>query len=882
MNKGKLKIFFGYADGSGKTYTMLQAALRQKALGFDVVLGSLSPHTRPETFMLAQDLEFLSIADYPSLVEAALARTAQVILIDDLCSNQTIINSLLSKGYNIYTTLNVYDLEMIRKNLCLPSSLLNYPPIDEKIFAHTYQLEFIDIEPEELLKRFVSRKIYADEQAHQNRSHLFDETTLSNLRQAALEFSSGHTRFPATAQEGNPRTHDIRVLPSSEYLLVCISPALSSRRVIQVAARAAKTVNARLVAVHVETRRATRKTQSGMAAQQLRANLQLAEQLGAEVVIIQGRSIAGAIAEYASMRNIHRIAIGREQARTFPFSWIKADTVQKLLQLIPWAEIQVIPGFPSDYRHKHFSSTAPLDGIRTQQDQRSRPHIVTFLKPLLLLFGATLLAILFDTLGLSEANIIMVFLLGVVLVSLSGGRWIGVASSIVSVMLFNFLFTEPRYTFVVSDPQYLVIFPVLFIVALITSELVNREKREAQAADVREQRTEVLYRISRSLLQATGTRAVIMAALEHLSGIFNVGMVVYVPKDNSDQLISYHLGPDSRQAEQFKAPQEKKAAEWSFAHTQPAGSGTDYFCEAQGLYFPIQTHNRVLGVLGVDASRTIPDDSRNSMLEAVAAQIALALDRENLAEAQENSRIEIERERLRSNLLRAISHDLRTPLASITGSSSTLLYDWEQLNNESRSELLKNIQQDAAWLTQLIENLLSLAKVEGTSFVLNRESELVDDIVAGVLSKVRTRATEHHLKVELPEDPLFVPADVGLVQQVLINLLDNALRYTPKGSTIFIQITQRQDKIIEFRVSDNGPGIPPKYREKVFDRFFTLKSDEDQRRGLGLGLSICKSIIEIHQGTMELAQSSSGGAEFIFTFPAHFADQLSSEGQHGN
>ncbi len=270
------------------------------------------------------------------------------------------------------------------------------------------------------------------------------------------------------------------------------------------------------------------------------------------------------------------------------------------------------------------------------------------------------------------------------------------------------------------------------------------------------------------------------------------------------------------------------------------------------------------------------------MLEAVAAQIALALDRENLAEAQENSRIEIERERLRSNLLRAISHDLRSPLASITGSSSTLLYDWEQLNSESRSELLKNIQQDAAWLTQLIENLLSLAKVEGTSFVLNRESELVDDIIAGVLSKVRTRATEHHLKVELPEEPLFVPADVGLVQQVLINLLDNALRYTPKGSTILIHITQKQDKKIEFRVIDNGPGIPSKYREKVFDRFFTLKSDEDQRRGLGLGLSICKSIIEIHQGTMELARSNSGGAEFIFTIPAQLSNQSLSEEKYGN
>lgn len=853
MKTGKLKIFFGYADGSGKTYTMLQAALRQKALGYEVVVGRLSPQARQETYMLAQDLEILSVERNSDLTAEVLRRNPQIVLIDDIGSRQPLVEELLTKGFDVYTTLNVFDIGRVRSKLNIPEELFSNPPVEDSLFLYGHQLEFIDIEPEELLERYASMSIYNDKELHLRQAPLFKDPTLRQLRKAALDFSSKH--------------HDMRVLPTNEYLLVCVSPAGSSRRVIQIAARSAKTLNARLVALHVETRKPPAPHEKTR--QQLRSNLYLAEQLGAEVVVIHGRNVATAVAEYASMRNIHRIAIGRGQRHRSVLRVVKPDLVQKVLQLNPRAEVQIIPGFPGDYEPGgSLQGEPPESGPLKNTAAKAHTNWFTYVKQLLLMGGATALAILFDILGLSEANIIMMFLLGVVLVSLSGGRWIGVSAAVVSVMLFNFLFTEPRYTFVVNDPQYLIIFPVLFTVALITSELVNRMKREAMAADIREQRTEVLYRISRSLLQATGTRAVIMAALEHLSGIFKVGMVVYLPDKDSGNLVSYHLGPDSQQAEHLESAPERQAAEWSFANAQAAGHGTVNYSRSQGIYYPIQTHNQVLGVLGVDAAHTSPDKSRNSMIEAVAAQIALAIDRENLAEAQEQSRIEIERERLRSNLLRAISHDLRSPLASISGSSSTLLYDWRQLNDESRSQLLTNIQQDADWLTQLIENLLSLAKVEGSHFVLNTESELADDIIAGVLSKVKSRAADHSISTDLPDEPLFIPADVGLVQQVLVNLIDNALRYTPPGCYILISVKKTEDSLIEFKVSDDGPGIPEEYREQIFDRFFTLKSNHDQRRGLGLGLSICKSIVEIHGGNIELNRTQSGGAEFRFTLPA--------------
>lgn len=871
MKSGKLKIFFGYADGNGKTYTMLQAALRQKALGFDVIVVPLAPQTREETYMLAQDLEFLPMEDSDH-VNLVIERNPAIVVFDDLSSNQSEIEALIQKGFDVYTTLNVFDIHAVRQQLQLSESFFKNTAVDIDRFRHIIQMEFIDIEPDELLMRYKAEEIYPNSQTHQDRAHLFEEKTLKKLRETALEINS---RYKSIFQ-GNTDYNigDIRVLPSNEYLLVCISSALSSRRVIQVAARAANTVKAHLIALHVETRRTGRRVQPEE--QQLRSNLKLAEQLGAEVVVVEGRSIAQTIAEYAAMRNIRRIAIGREQARAFPRILFTRDIVQSLLKLIPWAEIQIIPGFPSDYHISDYRISRLSKDSHSSGMEKSAIPVFTMFKQLLIFSGAALLAILFDTLGLSEANIIMVFLLGVVLVSLSGGRWIGIATSVVSVMLFNFLFTEPRYTFVVNDPQYLVLFPVLFIVALITSELVNRAKREAQAADIREQRTQALYRISHSLLSATGTRSVIKAALEHLSGILNVGMVVYLPENNSHVLVSYHLGPDSQQAEQFETIQEKNAAEWCFENARPAGYGTPHFSSSKGLYVPIQTQSRVLGVLGVDSSKTISDESRNSMIEAVAAQIALALDRENLAREQEKSRIEIEHERLRSNLLRSISHDLRSPLASIAGSSSTLLYDWKNLNNKSRSDLLENIQQDVTWLTQLFENLLSLAKVEGSMFVMNTERELVDDIVVGSLNKLSSRCAEHTVKIDLPDEPIFVPVDVGLVQQVLINLIDNALRYTPKGSTITVTVRTRGKRWIEFSVADNGQGIPVEFHSKIFDRFFTLKNNEDQRRGLGLGLSICKSIAEIHQGTMKLKKSISGGAEFVFTLPLVPPDEADS------
>lgn len=869
MKTGKLKIFFGYADGSGKTYTMLQAALRQKALGFDVVVASLAPQTREETYMLAQDLEFLHVKEGEH-VKSVVNRDPTIVVFDDFSNNQSEIELILQKGFDVYTTLNVFDVGDVRRQLHLSENFSLNPPVDIDQFRQLIQMEFIDIEPEELLIRYRAEEIYLNTKAHQDRSYLFEEKMLKKLRTAALAINSRYKSFTQGNRDNN--AGDIRVLPSSEYLLVCISPALSSRRVIQVAARAANTVKAHLIALHVETRKVGLRTQTEE--QQLRYNLQLAEQLGAEVVVLEGRSIAQTIAGYATMRNIRRIAVGREQVRMFPRSLFMKDIVQKLLNLIPWAEIQIIPGFPSDYRKPGKQSDRLLNSLHSPGTTEKGFTFFIIVKQLMIFGGAALLAVLFDTLGLSEANIIMVFLLGVVLVSLSGGRWMGIVTSVISVMLFNFLFTEPRYTFVVNDPQYLVLFPVLFIVALITSELVNREKREAKAADIREQRTQALYRISHSLLKATGTRSVIKAALEHLSGILNVGMVVYLPENDSQVLVSYHLGPDSQQAEQFETIKEKNAAEWCFENSRPAGYGTSHFTFSKGLYVPIQTQSRVLGVLGVDSSKKITDDSRNSMIEAVAAQIALALDRENLAKEQEKSRIEIERERLRSNLLRSISHDLRSPLASIAGSSSTLLYDWKKMDNKSRSDLLENIQQDVTWLTQLFENLLSLAKVEGSMFVMNTERELVDDIVAGSLNKIRPRCAEHTVKINLPDDPIFVPVDVGLVQQVLINLIDNALRYTPKGSTITVRVEKKGDLWIEFSVSDDGQGIPVEFHTKIFDRFFTLKNNEDQRRGLGLGLSICKSIAEIHQGTIKLIPSSSGGAEFIFMLPLLTPDEV--------
>jgi len=496
--------------------------------------------------------------------------------------------------------------------------------------------------------------------------------------------------------------------------------------------------------------------------------------------------------------------------------------------------------------------------------------------------GSTLVALFFRHVGLLEANIIMVFILGVLLSSLSTGRLLGIASSVAGVLLFNFFFTEPRFTLVAHDDQYLITFPIMLIVAIITSELTSRIKQQAEQSEAREKRTNVAYQTSRALLKTRGTSNVINTGMENITKILNRNAIFYLVESDKKLSIPFiSSGNRNNDTTYLTEGNEKAAAAWVLSNQRKAGAGTEIFLKAHVTYLPVNSKDGIIGVIGVSCKEGLLEQEEHSFLEAIAAQISLALDRERLAEEQEKSVMEMEREKLRSNLLRAISHDIRTPLAGIAGSAGTLLGEGNLISKEVKKELIKGIYDDAEWLNRLVENLLSITKIESGEVQVEKNWEAVEEIVSETLQRVQKRMENYSIKLNIPDDLILVPMDGNMIEQVLVNLIDNAVKYTPEGSLIELQIFKEKDRLV-FKVMDNGPGIPEKDIKKVFDKFFTIKSvGVDSRRGVGLGLTICKSIIDAHGGVIEASNRPGCGTIFSFTLPLSDEKNTESENNTG-
>ncbi len=650
------------------------------------------------------------------------------------------------------------------------------------------------------------------------------------------------------------------MIACNESLLVCVGSAPTSERVIRTGARMAGVLKVKWVALHVEKEG---NAETAKEHERLREHLLMAEELGAEVVAVRGKSVAEEIMDYAQLKHIGKIVIGRRQyGRRRPLSISPEDTVDRLLECALFLDIYVVPSDQDSREDEDIQHRV------SQMISRLRPaNARSILLGLLIMATVNVLGLLFYATGFSEANIIMIFLLGVLLVSVIGGRWLGLGASAVSVLAFNFLFTEPRFTLVVNDRQYLITFPVMLLVALLSSELTARVKREASQSALREQRTAILYRASQSLLHATGQSSVVTTALEHLRGLVHKGVVCYLPAGCSGPDL-HRIGFGGDEAELMVEASEVDAARRVFQSLQPAGRGTDVSAHVLGYYLPLISQEQVLGVLGVNCQKEPLDGEQRSLVESVAAQLALALDRERLNREQETMRVEMEREKLQSNLLRSMSHDLRTPLTAISGAGSTLLASEAEIGSETRKELLKGILHEADWLARLVENLLSLTRVEGGSLSAQREWEVVEEVIASVVGRVRKRAPRHIIRVDLPDEPLLAFMDASLMQQVLTNILDNAVTYTVEGSQIHVRAL-RHDNAVVLEVEDNGPGIPKEAQSHVFERFFTIGGHRTaDRRGLGLGLAICKSIVEAHKGKISVSDASAGGAIFRILLPS--------------
>ena len=867
---GRLKIFFGYAAGVGKTYAMLDEARELYQCGVDVVIGYIEPHTRPETTHLAEGLprippktiSYRNMALHEFDLDAALLRKPQLILVDELAHTNAEgvrnrkryqdIEELLNAGIDVFTTVNVQHIESLNDIVENITKIKVQETVPDAIFERADKIKLVDVEPDELLRRFEEGKVYKQEQAERARRNFFVMENLRLLREIALRKAADRIGYDNQAER---RTAEKMV---STRFLVCIGPSPSSARCIRWAARAAEAFHAQWSALYVETPDSEYFTKEQQSV--LRTNMDLAAKLGAEIVTISGTDVVISTAEYARLSGITNIVVGKSRRHSLLQKLFQEDFEDRLIGLLPSIEVHIVPDLPT--RHAHSVRS------RRRQWERLRITPADTLKALAILLVATLLSILLRKLNLGDQNIIMVYILSVLVISrATQGYLYGVVSSVLSVLLFNFLFVEPLYTFTALQPGYTVTFLIMLFVALITSALTIRIKTEARLAVQKERRTEVLYEINKHLLTTRGLENIVQLTNETLVTLFERSVVFYtqIPLEETNGTV--FVAPDDVDETVLHSPDEKAVAHWVFINQKRAGSGTDTLMGANAFYMPLLSQGRVLAVWGISCKKNELDHNSRLFLRMIASQVAMALERQRLSDEQRTILLESEREKMRGNLLRAISHDIRTPLASISGASAAILENKDTLNAETKEKLIANVQDESQWLIRMVENLLSVTRLDENAANLKKLPEAAEEVVADAVGRIHKRFPARVVEVAVPEEYLEVQMDGTLIAQVLINQLENAVKFSPEHAPVEVSL-RREGNDAVFEVSDHGKGIAPDELPALFSGMRSHgEPSADSSRGMGIGLSICKTIVTAHGGRISVKNRPEGGAVFRFTLP---------------
>ena len=644
---------------------------------------------------------------------------------------------------------------------------------------------------------------------------------------------------------------------SKDHILVCLSSSPSNERIVRMAGKMAQAFCGSLTALYVQTPGDTVMNTADMS--RLQANMRLAQQLGAEIVTTHGEDVPTQIAEYALLSDVTKIVIGRSGVQR-PHFWSEPTLTERLIALAPDVDIYIIPDVEAykSYRRKRLISIRP-----------AFPTALELLLTVGILVGATIIGWGFLRLGFANANIIMVYLLGVLLTStFTSGYTCGVLSAFLSVILFNYFLTEPRLSLAAYGSKYPITFAVMFASALLTCTLATKLKAHAQLSARDAYRTKLLFDMNRQLQKAETPDEVYQMTATQIQKLMQRDVLVY-PAQGEALLDGIVYPADGSSPHSVtKEKQEQDVIRWVWQNRKRAGATTETFAKAKRLYLAIRIGQQVYGVIGIPMEKqTQPDAFTSSILFSILGECALALESLHNAEEKEKAAVLAKNEQLRANLLRSISHDLRTPLTSISGNADTLLHSYNMLDEQTRKQVFTDIYDDAQWLTGLVENLLSITKITDGSVKLHLSDQVVDDIVSEALRHIDRRSAEHHITVDCGDEPLLVRVDAGLIMQVLINLVNNAVKYTPPGSNIRITAIQ-QEKAAEICVSDDGPGIPDERKELVFKMFFTGSNlIGDSRRSLGLGLTLCQAIIHAHHNEMTLKDNLPHGCIFSFTLP---------------
>lgn len=830
-HRGRLRVFFGFAAGVGKTYAMLSEAHELMLMGKSVVIGYVEPHNRPETNRLVEGLpkvpakkfQYKQLTLYEPNIDRVIELAPDIVLIDELAHSNAEgsrnkkryqdVEELLNAGINVFTTINVQHVESLNDIVEGVTGIEVKETVPDTFFTHAV-LKVIDVEPNELIERLEHGKIYANENAKRALRNFFVPEKLDQLRGLAIQRASDHiNRF-------HSKTNGIQ-----SKLLTIIEDTYPkmAEKCIRWTSRLAQGLGAEWIVIQIRSLENTATT------------VPLAEKLGAEVISIEAEDSFETIVEYSKMVGATDIIMGKNLTKKWYQKVFNESFEDRLIKRLNETEIHLIP-YKEVKKRPRFSVQKVIEG--------DRKDLMIALGGVV---GSTFLTGVLQTLHVGSQNLMLVYIFFVLMIArLTSGYFWSALSSILGVLAFNWFFVEPLYSLTVYKEGYPITLLIMLIVSLMISNLMVRLKTRALTSKEKEQQMEILYELNKQYMLAATNQQIFDITTTYLSRLLDRDIVTY-DRTGVKRSLSKMTSESS-----LDSTEESAVAFWAVKNQKEAGNGTDTLSGAQGFYLPIVLEGKSLGALGVERNPEQKlENSQLNYLKLVITQLAIVLEQSYLKDEKERIQIENERERVRSNLLRAISHDLRTPLTAISGIAETLSDDELELEQETKKKLLRDIQEESQWLIRMVENLLSITRINIDTMKVKKTSESLEEIIAAVLSRLKKVYPAQKISVSLPEEMIFVEVDPILIEQALFNLLENAVRHGDKEQPVTLNIKKSEGKVY-FEIINYGEIPVAQFQKLQNNLVMDEEAPVDSKNGLGIGLSIVKTIIHAHNGKMEI------------------------------
>lgn len=864
MKRGKLTIFLGAVAGVGKTSAMLETARERIPEGLDIIVAWINTHGQHDTKALLNGFEVMPPRKLVSQgrikremdLDAVLRKQPQLVLVDDLAHinmegsrhqhRYLDVEELLESGIDVYATLSIQQLESLNGSLARITGFHAVATVPDRIVDNADQIKMIDIPADELIRRFEDGRVFVPELHETGQKNLFQPANINALREYAFRYAA--RRVGKQMEEERQQGGITETWPVQERVMACISSSPFSVYVLRRARQIANDTNAELLVVHIEP---PFTPQSDRDQARLGRNLQLAEDLGAKVVTLTSKDVSSGILNLAQQYNVSQIILGKPLQPTWRSFLRRRSVVDEIISKCAGIGVYVIPGEPS----LKDPTIEASENFGQQENWGWSLAASFFLVALVTLFGKAYGA----QLGL--VNIGMLYLLPVVYASVRLGAAPSIIIALTSAFSFDIFFNPVLLHLSVFNMGYLITVIVFIVVAITTGSMADRLRSRMREAVHRETRTRALYDLARGLSAVADMKVLATEVVHHVSETVDAEVILFLPEDNQLEIAA----ASKAFSDLMLGPNEWAAARWSFHHAQRSGIGTETLIAARGFYIPVKTDEKTLDVLAVNPIKRLLSPEQINLLEALAGLAALAIGRLSLAAKAQQVKTLEESERLRAALFNSISHDMKTPLASILGGVSSLVDDRDRYDPDQQMSLLKSVQNGALRMNRLVGNLLDMARLESGYMKLNTEWCDIQDIIGVTLRENQDLLTDHQVTVEIPEAIGLVKADYGLMEQVLANLIHNAVKFSPDQSQISIRVTEEPGELM-VAVADHGSGIPPADEERIFDKFYRIQSPGNAS-GTGLGLSICRGIVEAHGGKIWAKNREDGGSILYFTLP---------------